>query len=298
MSMIFTVIPSCSPAPEAGVERNRATASQTEKSQTSDQNNSQDSTSDSTSNSDTNSDQQNTSNFGKQYTSQVVTYGTNGEKDMTGFYLANKNDLGTGPAIIAIHGNPGINSPFKEELKKFVNKGYKVFAPDLYYGSLPKNEAQAESLQQEMIKWGANDVLFNLYNAAEFLAKQSYINSITVVGWDQGGYWATDLAIKYPSYFQAAINFYGAPYHLSDLASQIQIPMLHIYPEQGLDYSKEEILSIEQDIKAKASVASTFKIITGAQGKFLDPSLSQTLKDYENIDLAYQKVFQFLDSLK
>ncbi|MFK7823146.1 MAG: dienelactone hydrolase family protein [Oligoflexales bacterium] len=225
------------------------------------------------------------------YRSKPIEYGQGASSAHKGFYIRNSNGGSSGAGLIAIHGVKGMTEEFKRNLMRFAARGYRVLAIDLYEGRLP-GEDDADSFYQSIQARGKTDVFTNITSGVDYLRDELGVTSLGVVGWDEGGYWAIETMINFPSSFAALVNFYGSPFELSKDAPNIPIPTFHIFPgDDGPETT--EIRELEQTLNEKSGKNSDFRFYENVATDFLEPSLKN--KDEKNIGFAYEQALSYLD---
>ncbi|NRA45960.1 MAG: dienelactone hydrolase family protein [Oligoflexales bacterium] len=228
------------------------------------------------------------------YKSMPVTYGQGASVQHKGFYIRDSDSGTSGPGLLAIHGLAGLTEEFKYNLMRFAARGYRVLAIDLYEGQLPGQDNAAEGLQQSIQARGKTDVLSNITSGVDYLRSELGATTIGVVGWDEGGYWAIETMINFPGSFAALVNYYGTPFELAKNGPNIPIPTLHIFTSND-ERQLEEIVNLEKTLNEQSSHSAEFKKYRDVSADFLEPSKKN--QDKENIDIAYDHTFTYLDAL-
>lgn len=227
------------------------------------------------------------------FQSRPVNYGEGSGGSHKGFYIRGTESSSSRPGVIAIHGLAGLTEEFKRNLMRFVARGYRVLAIDLYEGQLPgQGSNSVDSLNQGIQARGKADVLSNIISGAEYLRDELNVTDLGVVGWDEGGYWAIETMITFPGTFAALVNYNGSPFELSRLGSSIPIPTLHIFPHE--DRQTEEYLELERSLNEASLRKVEFRIYRDVASDFLEPSNPN--KDEVNIGIAYDHTFSYLDT--
>lgn len=121
-------------------------------------------------------------------------------------YLA-RPAAGKGPGVLVIHSWWGLDDTFKGICDRLARHGFVAFAPDLYHGKVVHSVAAAQAMANGL---DAKRALADLRAAKQFLARESTEPTrLAVIGFSLGGYYALDLAAKYPKNIASAVVFYG-----------------------------------------------------------------------------------------
>src|SRR5438552_1555329 len=138
-------------------------------------------------------------------TAEEVTY-KSGQETVRG-YLCRPAGGDRRPGIVVVHDDRGLDAWTKEQARRLAGLGYVVLAVDLYRGELPGDVLDAHILDRALPE---DQVLRDLKSAVTFLAGRQDVRaeSLGAVGWDTGGGYALDAAIR-DSRLQAVVTCYG-----------------------------------------------------------------------------------------
>lgn len=230
------------------------------------------------------------------FRAKTIDYGAGVNGISTGYYMTPVT--GTAkihPALILIHGIMGLSKKFKKNMQRFVAQGYQILAVDLYLGEVPVDASAARELQEALLKRGKIDTIRNITDASDYLFNQLRVKSLSVVGWDAGGSWAISTMLTFPASFASVVNFYGPPFELKGQESTLNVPMMHIFVHDDPSLDIKEIITLEEALKKLAPAEVVFRKFEEVAADFLEPSLSDTQLDDEDIRAAYHHTFKFLN---
>jgi len=227
------------------------------------------------------------------YISRTLTYGADQGGDLKGYYLAPDGLTTMGPGVILIHGITGLTGNFKKNMETFASQGYRVFAPDLFSGTVPETKEQGEELMSGLNARGRQSVIGMISAAGQYLFDTIKVSSVGIVGWDVGGYWSIATFLTFKKQFSAVVNFYGSPFELSKQPSEISAPMLHVFVQEDQNIDITEVIGLEKDLKSSSQYPVTFHKFQGVDSDFLD-SVPDGQVDRDNVGLAYQFTLDFL----
>ena len=234
------------------------------------------------------------------YVSRTVTYGQGAGGALKGFYMRPSSAKSGGAGLIAIHGLQGLNEDFKRNLMRYVARGYKILAIDLYEGKLPGEDGSADNLYENIQSRGKTDIFANITSGVDYLAEELGVRSLGVVGWGEGGYWAIETMISFPSSFAALVNYEGSPFELSRDASNIPIPTFHVFSGEvdsaGEDSPETlEKLELEASLNEKTAKKIDFRFYKDVELGFLAPSNKASEDEKDLIHKVYDHSFSYLD---
>ncbi|HUW03640.1 MAG TPA: dienelactone hydrolase family protein [Acidimicrobiales bacterium] len=132
--------------------------------------------------------------------------------DKTTAYVALPDTKG-GPGVLVLHSWWGLNAGTRSICDRLASMGFVALAPDLFGGSTPSDQTEAETLLAEI---DPNLLVRDVRAAAEVLLRLPATEGdhIGVVGMSMGGSMALWLSDRAPELVRATVTFYG----LQDLA--------------------------------------------------------------------------------
>ena len=112
-------------------------------------------------------------------------------------YLATPHS-GSGPGVLVLHAWWGLNATIKAFCDALAAQGFVAFAPDLYDGEVATTIEGAEALGQALDA-RHEEAKGEITQAVDFLAGRASGDSIAVIGFSLGAYYALDLAAPSPA---------------------------------------------------------------------------------------------------
>jgi len=111
------------------------------------------------------------------------------------------------PAVVIVHGEFGLTDWTRQQAVRLAKKGYLVLAIDLYDGELPKTIEEAHILERGLDE---RRVVAQAQAAIGYLERLPLVRkeAIGILGWDAGGGYALDVAIR-DKRLKAAVTCYG-----------------------------------------------------------------------------------------
>jgi carboxymethylenebutenolidase len=217
---------------------------------------------------------------------QIVSY-SSGQETVRGYLALPTGPLGAmgsarssqRPAIIAVHGDHGLNDWTKDQARKLAVRGYIVLAVDLYRGDVAQNDAAAHEFMRGLPD---DRALRDLEAAFTYLAGLPDVrkNKIGVIGWNMGGWYALQLAIHQPALAACAISNSALPTDRADIA-HIRALVLGNFGADDRGILASALLAFQNAMQAAGGVAD-FKAYSGASDDFDDP----TNRDHYRADAA------------
>lgn len=144
-------------------------------------------------------------------------------------YLSHPAGANSGPGVVLIHENRGLNPHIRDVARRLALEGFRVLAPDYLstQGGTPADEDRARTLFAAMDPMLARRISL----AALAALRRDGAARVGVMGFCWGGGQAGQLAVHAPD-LQAAVVYYGPPPDSADVAA-IRAPLLLHYA--GLD---------------------------------------------------------------
>lgn len=123
-------------------------------------------------------------------------------------YLATP-DSGRGPGVLVLHAWWGLNGTIRAFCDALATQGFVAFAPDLYDGEVATTIDAAEALGQALDA-RHEEAKAGIVQAVDFLAGRASGDTVAVIGFSLGAYYALDLAARLPQRVDAVVLYYGS----------------------------------------------------------------------------------------
>ncbi len=114
---------------------------------------------------------------------------------------------GKGPGVLVVHAWWGLNPFFRDLCKRLTDEGFTVAAPDLYHGKTASTIEEAKKLRGTL---KGPIVQRELLAAVDTLKASCSSQTVGVLGFSLGGYWALWLTMQPKLPIGTAVIFYGA----------------------------------------------------------------------------------------
>jgi carboxymethylenebutenolidase len=220
--------------------------------------------------------------------SYAVFSSPDGHGEGRGYLVVPAAMKGTGPAVLVIHENRGLNPYIKDVARRVAKAGFVAFAPDALHtkGGYPGNDDEGRTLQASMDR---TKIEQDFIAAAKFLKTHELSNGkLGAVGFCFGGYIVNMLAAVTPDVLDAGVPFYGTP-AARELRKNIKAPLLIHLAE--LDTRINETWpEYEADLKAAGVNYTTHKYLNCNHGFHND---STGRYDEKNAQLAWERTVTF-----
>ena len=193
-----------------------------------------------------------------------------------------------GPGVIVLHAWWGLNEFFKRFCDRLANKGFIVFAPDLYKGKVASSKEEAEKLMtQQDSKYVETSVLVS----SDYLVSHPAVKErrVGVVGFSMGANSGLWLSSKRPA-LHAVVVFYGTG---EEDFSKSHASFLGHFAEEDEFEPKEGVLKMEKQISS-AGKEVEFYYYPKAKHWFFEEDRPEF--DDKAASLAWERTVQFLDS--
>ncbi|MCA9937040.1 MAG: dienelactone hydrolase family protein [Anaerolineales bacterium] len=119
-------------------------------------------------------------------------------------FLAVPRDTGRG--VLVLHPWWGLNDTIKAFCTRLAEAGFIAFAPDLYHGQLATTIPEAERLSRAL---DVERARADIAAAVAFLRAASAGQTLAVVGFSLGAFFALELSTMAPETIDAVVVFYG-----------------------------------------------------------------------------------------
>ncbi len=193
-----------------------------------------------------------------------------------------------GSAVMVLHAWWGLNDTIKAFCNRLAEAGFVVFAPDLYHGQVTDQIAEAETLGAALDE-RVNQARAEIVDAVAFLKEQAGADSIAVIGFSLGAYYALDLSVRASDSVRSVVLFYGsgpADFSLS------KADYLGHFAELDEFEPPDNVNELEETIRA-AGRPVTFYSYPGTGHWFFEPDRTQVY-DAAAANLAWERTLAFL----
>jgi carboxymethylenebutenolidase len=169
--------------------------------------------------------------------------------------LFRPSGIGPFPAVVVIHEDCGLTDWVKDQARRVSERGYVTLAVDLYRGQVVNDVMDAHILERGLAE---DRVTADLRAAVDYLASRPDVrpDSLGVLGWDMGGGYALNAAVRDPR-LRAAVVCYGRlttdPERLAPLRASVL----------GVFAGKDEGITPETLAQFRAAMAKAGKRLAG-----------------------------------
>jgi carboxymethylenebutenolidase len=191
-------------------------------------------------------------------------------KEIVKGVLCRPSEPGTFPAIIVVHGSYGLTEWVKNQAKRLATKGYVTLAVDLYRGEVVTDLMDAHIMERGLPE---DRVFSDLKSAVDYLEERSDVrrDAIGIMGWDMGGGYALDTAIRDPR-LRAAVTCYGRlTTDPNDLAT-LKAPVLGIFAGKDEGIPRETIDRFRSAMLRAGKRVAAIHIYPTCEHGFMAPS--------------------------
>lgn len=219
----------------------------------------------------------------KRLKADMMSWKLSSGRPMSGYAVEHASARFSGPAVIVIHENRGLNEHIRDVARRFALEGFAAFAPDFLtvMGGTPPDEDKA----REMI--GALNMDQTVADAIEVLGAPK----AGVVGFCWGGAMVNRIAIGAGAKLGAGVSYYGRGGDPAD-AAKVQAPlMLHL---AGNDARVNESAKPWAAALEKAGKRVTVHDYAGAEHAFNNDTSAARYNE-EAARLAWQRTVAFFE---
>ncbi|HWG42930.1 MAG TPA: dienelactone hydrolase family protein [Gemmataceae bacterium] len=226
-------------------------------------------------------------------TTETVTYAS-GEDKVSGF-LCHPPGKGPFPGLMLIHDDFGLTDWVKEQAKRLAEQGYMVLAVDLYRGEAVSNLLDAHIMDRGLPE---DRVQRDLKAAVDYLVSRKDVRAsrLGVAGWDMGGGYALDAAIRDPRLL-AVVTCYGRLTTDAKLLAPLKASVFCVFAGKDKGISPETIEQFRAAMtKAEKRIAG-MRVYSECAHGFLDPATWPTNGAPPNEDVkdAWERIDDYLD---
>lgn len=199
-------------------------------------------------------------------------------------YLAN----GGGSPVLVLHAWWGLNDTIRKFCDRLRDAGFTAFALDLYHGEVTDQISEAEKLG------GALDARVDqaraeINDAVTFLKQQTGADSIAVIGFSLGAFYALDLSARLPDSIRSVVVFYGTG--PADFSKAKAAYLGHFAGDDPYE-PPSNVAELEADIK-QAGRPVTFYTYPGTGHWFFEPDRADAYNEAAAA-LAWERTLAFL----
>jgi carboxymethylenebutenolidase len=193
------------------------------------------------------------------------------------------------PALILVHTDFGLTDWEKQQARRLAREGYVTLAIDLYRG-----EAVGDLMDAHIMSRAMDDgqVLGDLKAAVDFLSSRPWVrpDAIGILGWDVGGGYALDAAVRDPR-LRAAVVCYGRlttdPKELAPLRGSV----LGIFAGKDEGISARTVEQFRKAMKEAGKRVAGLHTYPAAGHGFMNPAGKPASKDADD---AWRRIEAYL----
>jgi carboxymethylenebutenolidase len=195
---------------------------------------------------------------------------------------------GKGAGVLVLHAWWGLNDVVRDVCNRLAREGYVALAPDLYHGDIATTIEGAEKLGSNMDQ---EQTKATLMEAVDQLRRHPAVTSesLAVLGFSLGGYWASWLSVAMPDTIRAVTIFYDAP--PVDYAQARAAYLCHV-GEADEWVPAPEVEALEESLRA-AGRPATFYRYPGAGHWFFESDRPDAYRE-QAAALAWTRTLEFL----
>jgi carboxymethylenebutenolidase len=199
---------------------------------------------------------------------EAIAYRSGNEKIQG--YLCRPPGGGPYPGLMVIHGDFGLNDWVKEKARRLASQSYVVLAVDLYRGEVVANIEDAHIMDRGLPE---DRVFGDLKAAVDHLASRPDVRPTTlgVIGWDMGGGYALDAAIRDPR-LGAVVNCYGRLTTDPKLLAPLSASVFCIFAGKDRGIAPETIEQFRAAMNKAGKRIAGLRVYTECAHGFLDPA--------------------------
>jgi carboxymethylenebutenolidase len=219
---------------------------------------------------------------------QVVHYPAG--KDTVRGLLYMPRGSGPFPAIVVVHEDFGLNDWMKEQAARLSAKGYAILAVDLYRGEVVGNVLDAHIMDRGLPEERA---LADLKAAVDYLGSRPDVRAdhLGIIGWDSGGGYALDAAIK-DKRLKTAVLCYGRLTTDATLLEPLNASVLGIFAGKDEGISADTIEQFRNAMETAGKRVAGLHVYAGCRHGFMNAAAltKPTAVETEALADAWQKI--------
>jgi carboxymethylenebutenolidase len=194
-----------------------------------------------------------------------------------------------------IHGDFGLTDGVKEQAKRLAGRGYVVLAVDLYRGEAIPSLMDAHILSRGLPESRA---LGDVKAATDYLAGRDDVrgDALGVVGWDSGGGYALDAALKDPR-LRAVVVCYGRVPTDAQTLAPLRASVLGIFAGADEGVSPQTIRQFRAAMEKAGKRVAGIHVYPRCDSGFLDPSAPSSARPppADAVADAWRRIETYLD---
>lgn len=201
------------------------------------------------------------------------------------YYLTHPNS-GTGRGVLVLHAWWGLTPFFKDLCDRLSVEGFTALAPDLYGGKTATTIPETEKLRSRLTQKSATE---QVSRAAAQLSQATGSQSIGLIGFSLGGYYALWLAEQASSPVAATVVFYGT--RRGDYAASHSAFQLH-YAETDAYVSASGVKNLKKALQ-QAGKEAEFYTYPATSHCFFESDRPEAFNPTA-VELARKRTVEFL----
>ncbi len=199
---------------------------------------------------------------------EVVSYGTQNGRAVTGYLAKPAGRTGGGPAIVMVHEWWGLNDNIKAVADRYAGEGYTVLAVDLFGRVATTPDSAMVLYQAAMQNVPAGEQ--NVASAISYLEKQG-ATSIGSIGYCFGGHWSLRTGLVGGVNVDAVVMYYGAPITDAKALAPLAAPVIGFFGGQDQSIPVDSVRAMETALKGAGRDVS-ITVYPDANHAFANPS--------------------------
>jgi len=227
-------------------------------------------------------------------TTETVTY-RSGEERVQGF-LCRPAREGTYPGLLVIHDDFGLTDWVKEQAKRLAAQDYVVLAVDLYRGQVVSDVLDAHIMDRGLPE---DRVYRDLKAAVDYLTGRKDVRAgrLGVLGWDMGGGYALDAALRDPR-LRAVVTCYGRLTTDAKLLAPLKASVFAVFAGKDKGISSETIEQFRAAMNKADKRIAGMRVYAACAHGFLNPATwpSSGAPPDEDVKDAWERIDTYLDT--
>lgn len=202
------------------------------------------------------------------------------------------------PALLVVQEWWGINEDMQERTRDFAAKGFYAVAPDLFYGKVTDDPAQAAQLKQSMTDPAAMTAMKTGLDLLQDEVRNGVVDAthVGVIGWCMGGQQALLLSVADPR-VKATALFYGPLVTDAAQLKNLQGPVLAIFGNKDTAPSPADVEKFKAGLQSAGKKDVTILQYDGVGHAFASKSAAKMgAYDEAKANEAWAKTWEWLDA--
>jgi carboxymethylenebutenolidase len=201
------------------------------------------------------------------------------------------------PAILVLQEWWGVNDDIQERTREFASKGFYAVAPDLYYGKVTDDPAQAAQLKQSMTDAAAMTAMKTGLDLIQEEVTNGIVDNthVAAIGWCMGGQQSLLLSVNDPR-IKATALFYGPLVTDAEKLKNLKGPVLAVFGNNDTAPSPADVDKFKAGLKAAGKTDVTIYQFDGVGHAFASKSAAKMgAYNEEKAKDAWAKTWEWLD---